>query len=240
MVELQTVVEIEPNYEFHKELCKNNLSTPFNEPNNFYKRGKSTSNSQRYQCKECEKITNVLPSKRQSTTYHQKRNDILPLFAKLLLNKSSVRRTCDILEIGKKTYYTKLEWLYRCCLEFLEKHETKAFQKKSFNEMWLNTDKLQYNLNNLRKKGKGRKDSDHYDDSMLQTHIIISADVISRYVFRCDVAYDWEFTMKQLEEDTLLYREDHVDSFCRKNDRYDYPITHKNQPKRMTKAIQNM
>lgn len=220
LIELQTVVEIEPKYNFHKDGCKYNGTTPFTEKSYFYKRGKSTSNSQKYQCKECKKYTNVLPKKRESTTYHQKRNDILHLFSKLLLNKTSVRRTCDMLEIGMKTYYTKLEWLYRCCLEFLDKYETKGFQQRDFNEIWLNTDKMLYNLNNIRRKGKGSFDTSFTDDSALQTHVVITADVHSRYVFRSDVAYDWNFNFEQLKEDTLLYREDHIDSFCRKNDRF--------------------
>jgi transposase-like protein len=220
LVELQTVIEMEPEYVFHHDGCKYDGTTPFIEKSYFHKRGKSTGNSQKYQCKECKKYTNVLPKKEESTTYHQKRNDVLPLFSKLLLNKTSVRRTCDMLEIGMKTYYTKLEWLYRCCLEFLGKYETRGFQHKSFDKIWLNTDKMQYNLNNIRRKGKGSMDSSFMDDSALQTHIVITADIHSRYVFRSDVAYDWDFTFEQLEEDTLLYREDHVDSFCRKNDRF--------------------
>ena len=222
LVELQMVVEMEPEYDFHKGDCKYDGTTPITDKSHFYKRGKSKSNSQKYQCKECKKYTNVLPTKRESTTYHQKRNDVLPLFSKFLLNKVSVRRTCDMLDIGMKTYYTKLEWLYRCCLELLDKHETKGFQHKTYKEIWLNTDKMQYNLNNIRRKGKGSFDSSFMDDSTLQTHVVITADVQSRYVFRSDVAYDWDCSFEELEKDTLMYREDHIMwiSFCRKNDRF--------------------
>ena len=219
LVELQTVEEVQPEYVFHREGCPNEPLTPFEQPKSFYKRGKSTGNSQKYQCKEYKKMTNVLPTKRESTTYHQKRNDILPQFAKLLLSKTPVKRTCEFLGIGSKTYYTKLEWLYRCCLEFLDKYETKGFQNKSFDKMWINTDKMQYYLNNVRKKGKGGKYESDIEDKLLQTHIVISAEVKSRYVFRSDIAYDWNVTLDEVQEDTLWYRDDHVDSFCRKNDR---------------------
>lgn len=219
LVELQTVEEIQPEYIFHHEGCSNGHLNPFAQPKNFYRRGKSAGNSQKYQCKECKKITNVLPSKKESTTYHQKRNDILPQFARLLLSKTPVKRTCEYLGIGSKTYYTKLEWIYRCCLEFLDKHETKAFQNRSFDTLWINTDKMLYNLNNVRRKGKGGKYESNLEDKLLQTHIVISADVKTHYVFRSDVAYDWNVTLKDVEDDTLWYRDDHVDSFCRKNDR---------------------
>lgn len=220
LIELQTIEEVLPEYVFHKENCPNGQSNPFNHPKNFYKRGKSSGNSQKYQCKECKKMTNVLPTKRESTTYHQKRNDILPQFVKLLLNKSPVKRTCEILGIGSKTYYTKLEWLYRCCLEFLDKHEKQGFKNLSFNNMWINTDKMHYSLNNVRKKGKGGKyGTTTEEDKLLLTYAVISADVKSRYVLRSDIAYDWNMTMDDVQSDTLWYRDDHVDTFCRKNDR---------------------
>ncbi|WP_456279296.1 insertion element protein [Bacillus sp. AK128] len=219
LIELQTVEELQPEYVFHKEGCSLDGVTPFDEPKKFHSRGTSTSKSPKYQCLECNKYTNVLPSKRRSTTYHQKRNDVLPMFSKLLLSKTPVKRTCEILKMGNKTYYTKLEWLYRCCIEFLEKHEKKGFQRISFDELWINSDKMQYYLNNVRQKGRGGTHYSDIEDKILQTHIVISADVKSRYVFRSDIAYDWNVTLKQLEEETLWYRDDHVDSFCRKNDR---------------------
>jgi transposase-like protein len=219
LVELQTVEEMEPEYIFHKEGCPNGHLNPFEHLKDFYRRGKSTGNSQKYQCKECKKITNVLPIKKESSTYHQKRNDILPQFARLLLSKTPVKRTCEYLGIGSKTYYTKLEWLYRCCLEFLDRHETKAFQNLSFDNIWINTDKMQYYLNNVRKKGKGGKYESNIQDKLLQTLIVISADANSRYVFRSDVAYDWNVSLDKIRDDTLWYQDDHVDSFCRKNDR---------------------
>lgn len=90
LIELQTVEDIEPHYIFHREGCSMEGITPFDEPSKFHNKGRSTGNSTKYQCKECKKNTNVLPTKRESTTYHQKRNDILPTFSKLVLNKTPV------------------------------------------------------------------------------------------------------------------------------------------------------
>jgi hypothetical protein len=81
--------------------------------------------------------------RKQSFGYHQQRNDVLHSLALALLNRTPVKRTCEILQIGSKTYYTKLKWLYRRCLEFLERHETKTLTSKSFESIWINTDKLQ-------------------------------------------------------------------------------------------------
>jgi transposase-like protein len=217
---IETVKDIEPEYKFHKEECSNSDLTPFNEPKAFYKRGKSKSNSQRYQCKECKKFTNVLPNQRQSTTYHQKRNDVLPMFAKLLLNRTPVTRTCEILGIGRGTYYDKLEILYRRCLEFIEKHETRPLKNIEFDEMWLNSDRMIYHLNNVRKKGQGGSQFNGIEELQLPTSVIITSDVFSRYVFRSDVAYDWDITLNDVEQDTRLFKEDHLSEFAKRNARF--------------------
>lgn len=211
------VKDIEPEYVFHREdsICEE--TTPFSQPKEFYRRGKSSSNSQKWQCKMCRKITNVLPTRAEKYSYNQKKNVILPSFAKMLVNRMPVSRMCEVLEISPKTYYHKLELLYRRCLEFLEHHEDKPMKKLSLNSVWLNTDKLIYNLNNVRKRGHGGLRYDNTEDKLMQTHIVVSGDVDTNYAFRTDVAYDWEMTMDKLTEDTLLYKEDHLSDFSRKN-----------------------
>lgn len=140
---VNSVVPMEPEYQFHREDCEHQDYTPFDHRDAFRRRGKSTGNSQKYQCKTCLKITNVLPTNRENTTYRQKRNDIVPLFAELLTNRNAVNRSLEILKVGSKTYYHKLEWLYKRCLEFLERHESKL-QEKTHSELWINTDKMVY------------------------------------------------------------------------------------------------
>jgi transposase-like protein len=222
LVRINQTKDVEPEYNFHKDSCVVGHLTPFDTPSEFYKQGKTLNNAQRWQCKMCKKKTSILPNKRQSTTYRQKKNDVLPMFAKLLLNKMPISRTCDILEIGVGTYYHKLEWLYRCCLEFLEKYETAPLTNVTFKEMWLNTDKMHYNLNNVRKKGQGGQKYSGLEDSQVQTYVVVSADTISRYVFRSDVAYDWEMTVEDLKLDTVVYKEDHLNDFSKKNNSLDF------------------
>ncbi|BAU29324.1 hypothetical protein DFP93_11642 [Aneurinibacillus soli] len=216
---LDQVKDRTPDYVFHRDSCTKIMTTPFDQPKDFYKQGKSKSNSQKWQCKTGRKMTNVLPTTRENFSYRQKRNEILPLFAALLLNRTPVKRSCEILGIGSETYYQKSEWLYRRCLEFLERYEKKAFQSKRFKSVWVNTDKLIYYLNNVRKRGKGSHRYDNVEEKHFPTHIVISSDVDTRYVFRSDVAYDWQVRLSDIETDTFLYKEDHVNLFARKNAR---------------------
>ncbi|MBD3107555.1 insertion element protein [Bacillus sp. AGMB 02131] len=226
---INTIVPIKPDYVFHKETCSLE-TTPFLNPKDFYKRGTSTSNSQRYQCKTCKKFTNVLPDKKRNTGYHQQRNDVLVKFADHLINHVAVSRTCHLLKIGRGTYYSKLEWLYRCCLEFLETRETKAFEKKPFDEIWVNTDKMMYVLNNVRKKGESIKSKPSSAEKQLPTQVVISSEHHSRYVFRADVCFDWEIAKQQILGDTLFYKDDHLNDFLSKNARFNQYGLHPIKP----------
>lgn len=222
---INSVVPLKPDYIFHKSGCSSLDKTPSNDEKSFYKRGKSSTNSQKYQCKECKKITNVLPGQEQSFNYHQQRNDILIQFTKDILSRTPVKRIIEKLEIGSATYYNKLEWVYRKCLEFNERYETKALNILDIDEIWLNTDMMIYNLNNIRLKGKAKKKDKFITekDKKLQTYLLSSADLKSGYVFRTDIAFDYEVRLDDIEKDTETFHCDHSYPFLRKNDRLKYP-----------------
>ncbi|WP_243526666.1 hypothetical protein [Bacillus pseudomycoides] len=169
-----------------------------------------------------------MPTRTESFTFNQKRNEIMPQFAKMLINRTPVTRTCEALDISPLTYYRKLEWLYRRCLEFLERHEQKPLNSMQFDSLWLNTDKLLYYLNNVRQKGHGGLRYDNLEDKQLQTHIIVTGDVDTGYIFRSDIAYDWDVNLKSVNDDTLYYREDHLHEFSKKNARLRF--SHSPQP----------
>ncbi len=210
---------MDPDYEFHRDECQYVKATPFDDPEMFYRRGTSTGKSQKWQCKSCGKITNVLPEQRANFSYHQKRNDILPTFAKLLLNRTPVRRACEILEIGSKTYYLKLEWLYRRCLEFLERYESQSFADRSFGTIWVDSDQLIYHLNNVRKHGHGGARYEDTEEPIFPTYVVVSAEASSRYVLRADVAFDWKASLDDIVSDTLTFKDDHLNEYARKNAR---------------------
>lgn len=220
LISVDKVIDWLPEYNFHSEECTCKDTTPFLNVDNFRKRGKSSSKSIKWQCKACGKITNVLPLRGENFGYHQKRNDIIPLFAKLLLNRTPVKRSCEILQVSPSTYYNKLEWLYKKCLEFLDSHERKAFETHTFERIWLNTDNMVYSLNNIRRRGNGGERYDAVEELNFPTHIVVSGDSNSKYIFRADIAYDWNITQDEITVDTKLLKEDHLYNFACKNARY--------------------
>ena len=222
LIRINTVVPVEEDYVFHRDNCKESYTNPFDFPKRFHKRGKSTAGSQKYQCTTCGKMTNVLPTVAESYNYHQKQNIILLDLLKDIFARTPVRRTCEKLNISPATYYAKLEYLYRRCLEFLEYRETNPLKEKEFRELYLNTDAMIYNLNNIRRRGMSNGKATSGVEKKMPTYIITSADSKSGYIFRSDVAYDWDFGFNKLNRDTKEYHCDHDYSYLRKNDRLRY------------------
>jgi len=223
LIKINSVTPLKSKYKFHTGTCLSKATNPFDNPKDFHKRGKSTAGSQKYQCKECKKCTNVLPAISGGFNYHQRLDGILIDFAKDIMSHMPVRRTCEKLKIGSNTYYSKLEILYKRCLEFLELHETQAFKKINFDEIMINTDSLQYYLNNIRLKGKGKKPGEEDEmESKLLTYLIASVDINSGYAFRSDIAYDFDINLRKLLFDTNDYHCDRSYPFLRKNNRLQY------------------
>lgn len=79
---------------------------------------------------------------------------------------------------------------------------------------------MSYYLNNVRKKGQSGSRFDGIDELQLPTSVVIFADVLSRYVFRCDVAYDWDITLNDIVLETVLLKEDHLSEFAKKHARF--------------------
>lgn len=105
------------------------------------------------------------------------------------------------------------------CLKFLERHEQRAFQNHEFKRIWMDTDQLLYYLNNVKKRGHGGERYEDAEEPIFQTSVLVSGDVFSKYIFRADVAYDWQTTLDDIQLDTITFKEDHMNEFGRKNAR---------------------
>lgn len=118
------------------------------------------------------------------------------------------------------------------CLEFLEKHEARPLSSKTFDKLWINSDIFVYYLNNNRHKLPGNDKTvrdvrpvQKEEFRKMQTRCIVSGDIYSRYIFRADLAYDWNINMEQFEKDTQVYKCDHLERSERKNARLEISYT---------------
>lgn len=80
-----------------------------------------------------------------------------------------------------------------------------------------------YYLNNVRMRGKGGRDYDDAEEQRFPTYLIVSSDMNFRYVFRTDIAFDWNVSIDDVKNDTELYKEDHLYDFSQKNARLRFP-----------------
>jgi transposase-like protein len=227
----------DPEYVFHKDKCVMEGATPFEQPEVFYRYGENKAKSRRYMCRECRKTTNVLPEKERRTNYAQNKNEVLVRLARSIIGRSPVRRSMKLVGVGAGTYYHKLEWIYRRCLEFLERHERQRIPEIPMSTMWLNTDSLIYHLNPLNRLGTSPEV--YQPDSSLETAIVVSADSRSRYVFRTDVAYDWTVTLDDIAKHTRTYHDDHMPFYACKHHRIRDVVSKPRPPVRWAKDPQS-
>lgn len=206
------------NLEYHKEGCPNHSHVPKTHPKSFTKQGLSKVGTQVYKCKACSKKTSEQPKQNRSFSYGQKKNDVLLTLFEDLINRTPVIGTIRKNDIGAGTYYSKLEWIYRKCLEFLERHETQVLESKEFNSLYLSTDAFMYHLNYKRLKSDGTR-GNREENKLPTTYMYATADVLSGYVFRSDFAYDYQVRLEEIEQDTLNYHCDHTLYYLRKNER---------------------
>lgn len=234
LVTHQSVVDDDRHYEFHREvnerLCPSRWLSPFNAPDAFIRRGKGKAKSTRWQCRDCGKVTNIVPSTRDNLTYGQQRSDVMGRFARLVLSRTPISQVCDALSMGRGTYYDKLELLYQRCLEFQERYEAATLVAKQFDTLWLASDQMVYSLNNIRQRNQSTGRYRNVEPRVTATNVIVTADMASDYVFRSDLCYDWDVTLDDVKQSTFFYQDDYMSLFdgrygrLRRMSRYPQPL----------------
>lgn len=92
-----------------------NHTIPVNAAKGHYQSyGLTHSGSSRYLCKVCKKTFTVS----SVSTLRQRHSDKNRLIFKLLMNKSPMRRLCEIAEINPRTLYQRINFLYEQCKAF--------------------------------------------------------------------------------------------------------------------------
>lgn len=180
-------------HRFHQDGCSQEYLTPAHDRQAFCRRGKSGANGQRWQCQTCGKITSLVPSRRESFTYRQKRSEIIHAFVRLLLNKTPISRACETLHISPQTYYRKLELVYERSLEFLNKHERPGLLRPGSQPLLVDTGVYTYLRNTV---GRGRR--------QVPTEIVVSVEAGSGYVVRADLSADVELIYTVLAQIWLI------------------------------------
>ncbi|WP_246540438.1 hypothetical protein [sulfur-oxidizing endosymbiont of Gigantopelta aegis] len=184
--------------------CKNNLIS-IKLGKEFYQSfGKTKSGSSRYRCKSCKKTFSV----KQSTT-GQKQPHKNNLIFKLLMNKSPLRRICEVADVGMATVYAKIDFLHKQCMTFVSEREQRLI-KSNIKRLYVSVDRQEYIVNWTRREDKRN----------IKLSAIGSADNETGYVFQMNLNYDPCISPIEIEENALSVNDYNAQYAYRKHARF--------------------
>jgi transposase-like protein len=150
--------------------------------------GRTKSGSQRYRCQLCKKTFSVGKSTTGQKAPHKNRTIL-----SLLMNKSPMRRICEVAEIDPKTLYGKIEFLYRQSLAFAAHREAHLLAGMPVSRLYLACDRQDYVVNWTR----------HEDRRNVMLHAVGTADNATGYVFGMHLNYDANLDSDEVEAQAI-------------------------------------
>lgn len=169
--------------------CPNHGITVAAQADAYQSFGKTAAGSARWRCKACRKLV----SQPASTILRQRRSHENKLILKLLMNKSPMRRICEVAEISPCTLYRKIDFLHRQFLGFAASREA-ALPEKEFISLRCSTDGQDYLVNWTERS----------DKRPITLTAIGTADEWSGYVFGMNLNYDGSVTKEAVEEEAQI------------------------------------
>lgn len=156
--------------------------------NGYQSIGLSNSGSRRYLCNVCKKTFSV----GKSTTGHKAPHKNRMIFA-LLMNKSPMRRICEVADIGPEGLYGKIDFLYEQTRVFAAARERRLLAGLPIKRLYLATDRQDYVVNWTRQE----------DRRNVMLHAVGTADNATRYVFGMHLNYDPGLDGDQVEREAI-------------------------------------
>lgn len=153
---------------------------------NYQSFGTTKSGSRRYRCKSCGKTFSV----GKSTTRHKQPHKNRLIFS-LLMNKTPLRRICEVADIGPEGLYGKIDFLYEQTKAFAANREKHLLDGMPIRRLYLSTDRQDYVVNWTQ----------HEDRRNVMLHAVGTADLDTRYVFGMHLNYDPALNTDLLEKD---------------------------------------
>jgi len=151
--------------------------------------GQTKSGSKRYRCKACGKLFSV----GRSTTGHKKPHKNKLIF-KLLMNKSPLKRICEVADVGMPTVYAKIDFLHQQCLAFAASRERSLLNGKTIPRLYVSVDGQSYVVNWAKRSDKRNT----------QLSAVGSADNATGYVFGMHLNFDQSIKHDEIETDAAV------------------------------------
>lgn len=178
--------------------CTNN-NIPVTSGKGYYQSyGMTHSGSKRYLCKACEKTFTVS----SVSTLRQRQPDKNQMIFSLLMNKSPMRRICEVADVHPETLYQRIDFLHRQCKAFAAAYERPLLEGMAIPRLYIAVDRQDYTVNW----------SNQNDKRNVIMHAVGSADHGTGYVFGMHLDFDPSLDSSQIEADAAT-RNDHVLSY---------------------------
>lgn len=177
----------EPSAPSCPDTACSNHAVPVGTKDHYQSFGLTSSGSRRYRCKVCSKTFAV----GKSTTGHKAPHKNRMIFS-LLMNKSPMRRICEVADIGPEGLYGKIDFLYEQTRLFVANRE-KRLSSMGIPRLYLATDRQDYVVNWTR----------HEDRRNVVLHAVGTADNATGYVFGMHLNYDPVLDVDEVERQAV-------------------------------------
>lgn len=170
---------------------------PVTSRDHYQRFGRTSMGSARFRCKACRRVVtfSASPIKRQRDPSKNR------IILSLLMNKSPMRRICEVADIRPKTLYQRISFFHEQCRRFVATHE-QAFFENGFRHAraYVCVDRQDYLVNW----------SNQDDRRNVRLHAVASADQRSGYVFGVHLDFDATLNAVAVEADHAAHPELHV------------------------------
>lgn len=164
--------------------CQNFRRIETTPPSRYQSFGHSAGGSRRWRCKACRKTFTTSTR----ATLRQRQPDKNELIFRLLINKSPMRRICEVADIHPSVLYQRIGFLYRQCVRIAADIEA-SLPFRSFHRIGIAVDRQEHVVNW----------SSQFDRRVTQLSAVASADVASGFVFGTHLDYDPRFDAHDLD-----------------------------------------
>lgn len=172
---LQTL-DLEPTGSCPAEACANYQRSVRAFPGLYVRFGTTASGSQRYRCRTCTSTFSVTAR----TGRRLRRAETSTLVFRLLMNKSPMRRICEVADIHPKTLYQRIDLIHARTQRVAATHECRLLDGQTIEHMHLSVDRQDHTFNW----------GSHLDRRSVILKAIASADARSGYIVAQHLNYD--------------------------------------------------
>lgn len=136
-------LELEPTGSCPTEACANYQRSIRAFPYLYVRFGTTVSGSQRYRCRACTSTFSVTAR----TGRRLRRADTSALVFRLLMNKSPMRRICEVADIHPKTLYQRIDLIHAHTQRVAATHERRLLDGLTIEHMHLSVDRQDHTFN---------------------------------------------------------------------------------------------